>query len=934
MSSGRVASEAVLAACDRVGRAHEPVTASEVADELGCESRAVADKLADLVEQGRVASKVIGDQRVWWLSGGSEATSVPAETPREDGGRETAHSESDEANCPEADPEEIFRRISDGFYALDDEWRFTHVNERAVELIDYRDEGLIGRNIWEVFEWAADAKLGEEYRTAMETQEPTAFEHYYPEPLSTWYRVYAYPSESGLSVYFQDITDRKERQRRLERSERRYRTLVEHFPNGAVALVDDSLRYQTIGGKPLDIADATATELESQHVRDALPAPLADELAPRYEAALDGDASTFEFEFDESVFRIRTVPVRDEAGDVSAALGMSQDITEQKERERHLRDAKSQFEAATAAGAVGTWEWYVQDDEVVTDATFAEKFGLEPDAAREGVPLDWFIESIHEADRERVEAEIAAAVESGGEYEAEYRVWDADGDLRWVVARGHVECDADGNAVRFPGALTDITERKRAEQKLDEHRKKLQTLFDVLPVGVVVTDGDGHFAEVNDAATELLSIDSQAVETISDYGQYRGRWADTGAPVAPQEWALNRVLRGEKVTQPDVYEIEPAEGEKKIVMVHGMPIRGANAEVTHGVITLTDITARRKYQRQLEESERRYRTLAEHFPNGAVGVFDRDLRYTVAQGSAIGERLPSRAELEGRRMPDVFPEDSAENLEPLFRGAIERGETDSTTAEFGGRTWRVWAAPLRDASGDIFAGLSFAQDITEQVEREACLEETVEKLEASNERLESFASMLAHEIRNPVTIGQIYSKQLTEDDESDAASYVAEALDRIEDMIDVMLVLARGNAAVGKPEPVAVDDAVEVAWEQVDATAAELRLSTDKRLQADPRYLQHLFRNLFENAVEHGGDDVTVTVGELPTGFYVEDDGSGIPDDEIGSVFEPGYTTAAGRGGTGLGLAFVQELTRVYGWDCTVTESESGGARFEFTGVN
>ncbi|MBV0923603.1 PAS domain-containing protein [Halomicroarcula limicola] len=931
MSSGRVASEAVLAACDRLGRAHEPVTATEVADELGCESRAVADRLADLVDQGRMASKVIGEQRVWWLPGGPDDASADDASPRSATADEPTGPESGGRGPPEAG--DILRRISDGFYALDDEWRFTHVNERAVELIDYRDEGLVGRDIWEVFEWAADSKLGEEYRAAMATQEPTAFEFYSPEPLSAWYEINAYPSESGLSVYFRDVTERKERQRRLERSERRYRTLVEHFPNGAVALVDDSLRYQTVGGRPPEIVDATATELESRRVRDALPAPLADELAPRYEAALGGDASTFEFEFDESVFRIRTVPIRDDDGDVFAALGMSQDITEQKERERRLRDAKSQFEAATAAGAVGTWEWDVRADRVVTDAASAEKFGLDPDAAREGVPLGQFVDAIYEADRERVEAEIEAAVESGGEYEAEYRVRDADGDLRWVVARGHVERDADGDAVRFPGALTDITERKHAERERDEHRKKLQTLFDVLPVGVVVTDGDGRFDEVNDAAKELLDIGPQDVAAISDYGQYRGRWADTGEPVAPQEWALNRILRGEKVTRPDVYEIETADGERKIVMVHGMPIRDANGNVTHGVVTLTDITARRTYQRQLEESERRYRTLAEHFPNGAVGVFDPDLRYTVAQGSELGERLPGRAELEGRRMPDVFPPDVAANLEPLFEAAVEDGETDSAATEFGGRTWRVWATPLRDASGEIFAGLSFAQDITEQVERESRLEETVEKLEASNERLESFASMLAHEIRNPVTIGQIYSRQLADAD-SEAASYVAEAFDRIEDMIDVMLVLARGNAAVGKPTPVAVADAVEAAWEQVDAAAAELRLSTDRRLQADPRYLQHLFRNLFENAVEHGGDAVAVTVGDLPTGFYVEDDGTGIPADEVDSVFEPGYTTAAGRGGTGLGLAFVRELARVYGWECTVTESERGGARFEFTGVN
>lgn len=102
-------------------------------------------------------------------------------------------------------------------------------------------------------------------------------------------------------------------------------------------------------------------------------------------------------------------------------------------------------------------------------------------AAREGVPLERITASIHEADRERVTQRIQDALETCGEYEAEYRVWDADGELRWVVARGHVECDEDGNPRRFPGALTDITERKRAELAVEKQSRELEALFQVLP---------------------------------------------------------------------------------------------------------------------------------------------------------------------------------------------------------------------------------------------------------------------------------------------------------------------------------------------------------------------------------------------------------------------------------------------------------------------
>ncbi|UPV72885.1 MEDS domain-containing protein [Halorussus limi] len=224
-----------------------------------------------------------------------------------------------------------------------------------------------------------------------------------------------------------------------------------------------------------------------------------------------------------------------------------------------------------------------------------------------------------------------------------------------------------------------------------------------------------------------------------------------------------------------------------------------------------------------------------------------------------------------------------------------------------------------------------------------------EELERKNGRLENFASMLAHELRNPTMIGQIYSQQLPDESDSEAVEYVTEAFDRIEDMVDVMLVLTRGREAVGERAPVDLSAVAERAWADVDAPDAELDSEIGDVIEADETYVEHLFRNLLENAVEHGGADVTVTVGHLPDdsaseasgastdesvgGFYVADDGEGIPAEDRDAVFEEGFTTSADSGGSGIGLAFVRKLAAVYGWEYAVTESEAGGARFEFTGV-
>ena len=169
--------------------------------------------------------------------------------------------------------------------------------------------------------------------------------------------------------------------------------------------------------------------------------------------------------------------------------------------------------------------------------------------------------------------------------------------------------------------------------------------------------------------------------------------------------------------------------------------------------------------------------------------------------------------------------------------------------------------------------------------------------------------------------------------DAEAVEYVTEAFDRIENTIDVMLIVTRGRDAVSERTAVELEATAREAWDEVDAPDATLSVTTDQTIQADETYVRHLFRNLFENAVEHGGSDVTITVGGLPSGFYVADDGEGIPAEEREQVFESGYTTASSRGGTGLGLTFVREMAEVYEWTCSVTESESGGARCEFESV-
>jgi signal transduction histidine kinase len=171
----------------------------------------------------------------------------------------------------------------------------------------------------------------------------------------------------------------------------------------------------------------------------------------------------------------------------------------------------------------------------------------------------------------------------------------------------------------------------------------------------------------------------------------------------------------------------------------------------------------------------------------------------------------------------------------------------------------------------------------------------------------------------------------SEECESDHLDAVSRAHERMETLIDDILTLAREGDQAATAETVSLSEVSESCWQHVATEDATLVTDTEQRIRADPNRLRRLLENLFRNAIEHGGDDVTVTAGELDGGFYIADDGPGIPDGEYENVFETGYSTA--EDGTGFGLSIVERIADAHGWDVRAVDGSDGGARFEFTSL-
>jgi len=209
-----------------------------------------------------------------------------------------------------------------------------------------------------------------------------------------------------------------------------------------------------------------------------------------------------------------------------------------------------------------------------------------------------------------------------------------------------------------------------------------------------------------------------------------------------------------------------------------------------------------------------------------------------------------------------------------------------------------------------------------------------EMLERQNERLGEFASMVSHDLRNPLSIAKGNLGFAREEHDSEELRRIEGALERMEDLIEDVLALAR-EGDVDELQSVGLVEVVQAVWESVGADTASLAVEEDLgTVRADERRLRQLFENLLRNAVEHGGENVTVRVGttEAGDGFYVADDGPGIPADEREAVFESGYSTS--HDGTGFGLTIVATIADAHGWSVSVTESEAGGARFDVAGIH
>ena len=285
-------------------------------------------------------------------------------------------------------------------------------------------------------------------------------------------------------------------------------------------------------------------------------------------------------------------------------------------------------------------------------------------------------------------------------------------------------------------------------------------------------------------------------------------------------------------------------------------------------------------------------------------------------------------EVVGASCTEVFHPDDHDRVYEAFKNVVASEEFIIEAVEYrhltadGSYVW-VESVASSDPTPDGYYVIN-TRDISEKKAQQ-------KELESANERLESFARVVSHDLKNPLAVAQGYLEMAETESPNDNHATIGTALDRMETLIESLLQSAFSEKTDVVLEAVDLAELAETCWTNIVHDGATLDSTVDQPIRADVLGLTQLLENLFRNAVEHGRADAAIVVGPLDGGFYIEDDGTGIPKDAREHVFESGFS--GDSEGTGLGLAIVQDVADVHGWTIQVTDSATGGARFEVTDV-
>jgi PAS domain S-box-containing protein len=653
--------------------------------------------------------------------------------------------------------EAILASINDAFAVFDADWRYTYVNDATVRMARRTREQLIGNVIWDCFPDLRGTVFEAEMLRVARDGVAARFEFCHQRS-RRWFDVRLNTVAGGVSVLGTEITERKQAEaflldaraaleaqvaertadlaesnrtlsqevaerRRVERalraSEERFRKAFDDAAVG-MAITDRAARFLAVNAAYERLSGRAGEDLQALDILGLTHPEDRVETLRRVRRLLDGEAGScvIEKRYLQPDGRVvwtqdSMAVVRDDQGEPSNLIVLSEDITVRKRAEGALRASEERFRSLTELSS----DWYWEQDRnfrfTYLSAGFQKVTGVSPDAVlgrtRWEQPVYGISEERWRQHRQQLEARKRFS-------DLEYGFCLPGGERRWGRVSGEPVFDADGEFLGYRGVTIDLTERRLAEEMLHERERLLQGVLDALPVGVWIADRDGNIVHGNPAGRRIWA--GERLVGVENYGEYKGWWAGTDRPIEPRDWALARAIERGETSIDELVDIQCFDGSRRTILNSAVPLRDDSGAVTGAIVVNEDVTQRKLVEETVANiAAGMSAATGEAFFQSLVARLGATLAMDCAFiGEVVDDGAAAIRVIASSGSMSLKPGDSYRLADTPCENVVMRGACiyeDNVDAQFPRDVWlhdmgiRSYAGtPLRDSAGDVLGILT------------------------------------------------------------------------------------------------------------------------------------------------------------------------------------------------------------------------------------
>jgi diguanylate cyclase (GGDEF)-like protein/PAS domain S-box-containing protein len=617
--------------------------------------------------------------------------------------------------------EKILERINDGFFAVDCQWNITYLNSQAGPLIGKKNEELIGKNLWEAYPEAVDSIFYHKYHQALNTDTPVHFEAFYP-PFNYWYEVHAYPDEDGLSVYFRDVTERKQSQIALKENEQFLQSIYDHVQYGIFiidVLENGTFKYVGLNPNHEQVIGISTEEIKGKTPAQILSPEIAQAVEQNYRRCVETESiisyeELVPFQGQDFWWLTSLAPLKNETGRLVQIIGTTTNITALKQAETRFQNL-----AANIPGAIFRYILHPDGSDAVIDMNPGcyELWEIEASEVEHNAEMLWKV--IHPDDLPGMQQSVLVSAQTLEPWFYEWRITTPSGCQKWLQAVGKPEQQTNGDVI-WDTMIIEVTALKQVE-------KRLQNLAANLP-GVIYRyvlhpDGSDAVTYVSPGSRTVWEFEPHDIEQDVNV-----LWKLIHPEDLPGMRESLRVSAQTLQPWSDEWRIITPSGQVKWLQTVAKPEKQPNGDLIWDGLIL-DISERQAALREckqaeaaLRESEERYRLLAENMSD-LVCIHNPEGQYLYVSPSCQFLLGYDHKELIGEDPYTFFhPEDRDRILQTSHLAALSGQPIPMTyrmRKKSGDYIWlETLTTPILDDTGQIVRLQTTSRDVTDRVQVE------------------------------------------------------------------------------------------------------------------------------------------------------------------------------------------------------------------------